>query len=204
MQQPAVFLDKDGTLLADVPYNVDPSMMRFAPGARDALALLASQPLRLFVISNQKGVALGKFDFAGIAPMEAHLKRMFASCGATLSGAYWCPHHPDGDVLPYAVHCTCRKPQPGMLSRAAREHSIDLPSSWFVGDILDDTEAGCRAGCRTILIDNGNESEWRYGPQRIPDFHVSDLYRAAQTIVRHREIDRAGLGVAHESTRGQR
>ncbi|WP_027209786.1 D-glycero-alpha-D-manno-heptose-1,7-bisphosphate 7-phosphatase [Burkholderia sp. WSM2232] len=182
MLQPAVFLDKDGTLLDDVPYNIDPSLMRLAPGARAALTLLASQPFALFVISNQSGVALGKFQRAALKDVEAKLASMFAECGATLAGAYWCPHHPDGSVAPYATACDCRKPAPGMLLRAAREHRLDLARSWFIGDILDDVEAGNRAGCRTILLDNGHETEWIEGPQRVPHARAADLHEAARIV----------------------
>ncbi|MEC5406068.1 HAD-IIIA family hydrolase [Paraburkholderia sp. MPAMCS5] len=184
MLQPAVFLDKDGTLLDDVPYNIQPSLMRLAPGAREALTLLASQPFTLFVISNQSGVALGKFARASLKDVEAELARVFAVCGASLSGAYWCPHHPEGTVAPYATACDCRKPAPGLLLRAAREHRLDLARSWFIGDILDDVEAGNRAGCRTILLDNGHETEWIEGPKRVPTARAPDLYEAARIVAR--------------------
>jgi len=184
MTNAAVLFDKDGTLLEDVPYNVDPALMRFAPGAREALTLLAAHGLRLFVVSNQSGVALGRFGYEALDEMEAHLRRMFEACGVTLAGAYWCPHHPEGIVARYAYRCACRKPAPGMLLQAAREHGIDLSASWFVGDILDDIEAGARAGCRTVLIDNGNETEWVSGPQRVPTLREPDLLRAALAIVR--------------------
>ena len=180
--QPAVFFDKDGTLLDDVPYNVDPARMRFASGAADTLALLAHYPLRLFVVSNQAGVALGRFPYAALDAVEARLRAMFASCGATLAGVYWCPHHPQGSVSPYAGHCECRKPAPGMLLRAAREHGVDLASSWMVGDILNDVEAGNRAGCRTILVDCGNETEWQTSSARVPYAFVTNLRDAAQMI----------------------
>lgn len=190
LPQPAVFLDKDGTLLDDVPHNVDPGQMRFARGAADALALLARHPLPLFVISNQSGVALGRFPYAALERVEARLRAMFASCGATLAGVYWCPHHPRGDVAPYARRCDCRKPAPGMLLRAAREHRIDLAASWMVGDILDDVEAGNRAGCRTILADCGNETEWQASPGRVPYAFVTNLRDAAQMIVETFEYER--------------
>jgi len=188
--QPAVFLDKDGTLLDDVPYNVDPARMRLARGAADALALLARHPLRLFVVSNQSGVALGRFPYPALQPVEARLRAMFAACGATLSGVYWCPHHPLGHVHPYARRCECRKPAPGMLLRAAREHGIDLASSWMIGDILDDVEAGNRAGCRTILVDCGNETEWQAAPRRVPYAFVTNLRDAAQMIADTFEYER--------------
>ncbi|MEX3958699.1 D-glycero-alpha-D-manno-heptose-1,7-bisphosphate 7-phosphatase [Trinickia sp. EG282A] len=183
MLEPAVFFDKDGTLLDDVPYNVDPTLMHFAPGVPEALSLLGAQGFALFVVSNQSGVALGRFPFEALADMESHLRAMFAACGVGLRAALWCPHHPKGVVPRYAVKCHCRKPAPGLIMRAAREHPLDMRRSWFVGDILDDVEAGSRAGCRTILIDNGNETEWRDGPLRRPTLRVPDVYRAALAIV---------------------
>jgi histidinol-phosphate phosphatase family protein len=188
----AVFLDKDGTVLNDVPYNVDPRKMRFAPGARAALELLALYPYRLIVVSNQGGVAHGRFAVEALDAVEHQLRAMFASCGAALDGFYWCPHDPRGHVGPYARACECRKPAPGMLVQAANDHQIDLRASWLVGDILDDVEAGNRAGCRTILLDNGNETEWRNGPRRAPFAHVGDLHVAARLIACDHERAAAG------------
>jgi D-glycero-D-manno-heptose 1,7-bisphosphate phosphatase len=187
MSRSALFLDKDGTLLDDVPYNIEPSCMRFAKGAREALALFAGQTFALFVVSNQAGIALGRFGMAALDAVEQRLHEMVASCGAKLDGVYWCPHHPAGCVPALALRCECRKPAPGMLLQAACDHDLDLPSSWFIGDILDDVEAGNRAGCRTILLDNGNETEWRYGPQRVPFARAADLHGAARIVVREVE-----------------
>jgi histidinol-phosphate phosphatase family protein len=192
MTQPAVFLDKDGTLLEDVPYNVDPALMQFAPGAREALALLAAYPFTLFVVSNQAGVALGKFAHTALHDVERRLQQLFAECGATLGGVYWCPHHPAGSVARYAVACDCRKPAPGMLLRAAHEHRLDLAQSWFIGDILDDVEAGNRAGCRTVLLDNGHETEWKLSAARVPRARAADLHEAAQIVV----LDGLPAGIA--------
>ncbi|WP_083615438.1 D-glycero-alpha-D-manno-heptose-1,7-bisphosphate 7-phosphatase [Paraburkholderia sp. SOS3] len=184
----AVFLDKDGTVLDDVPYNVDPRKMRFAPGARAALELLAAYPYRLIVVSNQGGVAQGRFAIGALDAVEHQLRVMFASCGASLDAFYSCPHDPRGHVVPYASACACRKPAPGMLLQAAHDHGIDLRASWLVGDILDDVEAGNRAGCRTILLDNGNETEWRDGPRRRPFAYANDLHGAARLIACEYEL----------------
>lgn len=198
--RPAVFLDKDGTLLDNVPYNVDPARMRLAPRAADALALLATSALPLFVVSNQSGVALGHFPYAALDGVEARLREMVDACGASLEGVYWCPHDTAGTVAPYACACTCRKPQPGMLTRASREYGIDLERSWMIGDILNDIEAGNRAGCRTILIDCGNETQWQMSPMRQPYAIVSDLHEAAQLIVeRHAYELRGGVRRLHEA-----
>ncbi len=90
---------------------------------------------------------------------------MFARCGATLAASTPARIIRSGRVPRYACACLCRKPMPGLLRRAAVDHDVDLQRSWFVGDILDDVEAGSRAGCRTILIDNGNETEWLVDPR---------------------------------------
>ncbi|WP_248323277.1 HAD-IIIA family hydrolase [Caballeronia sp. Sq4a] len=182
--KPAVFLDKDGTLLDDVPYNVDPAKVRLAPGARNALGIFARMNVPIVVISNQSGVALGKFDESALRHVERKLHELAAEAGARLTGIYWCPHHPQGTVARYARACECRKPAPGMIQRAARELNLDLARSWFVGDILDDIEAGHRAGCRAVLIDNGNETVWQRGPLREPDATVKDMGEAARIIER--------------------
>jgi len=180
---PAIFLDKDGTVLQDVPYNVDPAQMMFAPGAREGIERLARLRLPLIVVTNQPGIALRKFDFKALAGMKQRLRQMFQEAGAALDGIYVCPHHPDGSLAAYARSCACRKPAPGLLLAAARQHHIDLPRSWFIGDILDDVEAGRRAGCRTVLIDNGNETEWIMNARRRPDHCVADLAEAGRFLV---------------------
>ncbi|HEV7822758.1 MAG TPA: HAD-IIIA family hydrolase [Burkholderiales bacterium] len=181
----AVFLDKDGTILDDVPYNVDPARMRLAPGAHAALTILGSTRMPLIVVSNQAGVAHGRFAEAALQPVELKLARLFADRGARLAAFLYCPHHPDGSVPDYAVACDCRKPAAGMLQRAAAELKIDLACSWMVGDILDDIEAGRRAGCTTILVDRGNETEWRRSAVREPHFSVAGIDEAARLISAH-------------------
>ncbi|PLC48009.1 HAD family hydrolase [Pollutimonas subterranea] len=180
----AIFLDKDGTLLEDVPYNVDPTKMAFAPGARAGLARLGRLGLPIYVVSNQPGIAMGRFALDDLAPMVARLTDMFTQAGAVLGGFYYCPHHPRGTVTKHATLCDCRKPAPGLLLRAAAEHAIDLNMSWFIGDILDDVEAGRTAGCNTVLIDNGNETEWIINEWRKPHRMAPDLDEATDWIHR--------------------
>ncbi len=178
----AVFLDKDGTLVEDVPYNVDPALIVLVPGAAEGLLRLARLGYRLIVVSNQAGLALGRFDEAALEAAWRHLAGLLAAQDVTLDHFYYCPHHPEGSVGALATACTCRKPAPGMLLRAAAEHGIDLASSWMVGDILNDVEAGRRAGCRTVLVDVGNETEWLRSPLRTPDLVASSLAEAAAMI----------------------
>lgn len=183
MSERAVFLDKDGTLVEDVPYNADPARLRLTPGAAAGLRLLHRAGYRLIVVSNQSGVARGYFPETALRAVEARLRQLLAAAGVPLAGFYYCPHHPAGAVPAYAATCLCRKPAPGLVLRAAREQGVDPARSWLVGDILDDVEAGRRAGCRTVLIDNGNETEWRPGPFRTPDCVAADLLAAAEVIL---------------------
>jgi len=180
--QPAVFLDKDGTVLEDEPYNVDPDRMRFAPGARAGLCRLGRLGLPLIIISNQPGIGLGKASPRDLLLVRRRLESMFLSVHAVLAGFYYCPHHPQAVLARYACACDCRKPAPGLLRAAAKRHCIDLARSWFVGDILDDVEAGRRAGCRTILLDNGHETEWLRGAWRTPERIEPDLDGASRWI----------------------
>lgn len=181
--RPAVFLDKDGTLVHDVPYNVDPDCVRLRAGAGRALARLASAGYALVLVTNQSGIALGRFAAAALAPVWQRIDRLLAADGVRLEAVYHCPHHPQGVVAPYAGACACRKPQPGMLLAAARDLHLDLGGSWMVGDILDDVEAGRRGGCRTVLLDVGSETEWRRGALRTPDAVAGTLPEATDIIL---------------------
>lgn len=185
MRRAAVFLDKDGTLVEDVPYNVDPSRIRLTRGAGEAVRSLAAEGYRIVVISNQSGVARGFFAEAALTDVERHLRTLLAAEGVELDGFYYCPHHPQGKVAEYAIACDCRKPQPGMVRRAASDLALELQSSWFVGDILDDVEAGRRAGCQTVLLDTGHETEWIVTPLRRPSAVARDLPEAADIIRSH-------------------
>jgi histidinol-phosphate phosphatase family protein len=180
---PVVFLDKDGTLVEDVPYNVNPAQVRLAPGAANGLPRLAAAGFRLAVVSNQSGVARGYFPESALKGVETRLVELLGDIGVSLAGFFYCPHHPEGTIAGYAVACDCRKPAPGLVLAAARELGTDPRACWMVGDILDDVEAGRRAGCRTVLIDNGNETEWLPGPLREPHFRVRDLAEAADAIL---------------------
>jgi D-glycero-D-manno-heptose 1,7-bisphosphate phosphatase len=173
----AVFIDKDGTLVEDVPYNVDPARVELTPGAEEAVAAFAARGYRVIVVSNQPGIALGKLSVADLHNMETWLRALLPG----LHGFYYCPHAPD-------ALCACRKPAAGLLERAAREQKIDLAESWMIGDILHDVEAGRRAGCRTVLLDNGNETEWHITPERVPDHVAHDLAEAAALILEREAV----------------
>jgi len=179
----AVFLDKDGTLIENVPYNADPLRVMLARDAGRALRALKEHGFLLVVVSNQPGVALARFTLQSLTCVERRIQELLAPSAVEIDAFYYCPHLPQGPNVRYAVRCLCRKPQPGLLRQAAREWQIELTQSWLVGDILDDVEAGNRASCRTVLVDNGNETEWRLGAHRQPHHLVGTLHQAAGLIL---------------------
>jgi D,D-heptose 1,7-bisphosphate phosphatase len=148
----AIFLDKDNTAIPDIPYNIDPTLITLTEGAGEALHRLQRERYRLVMITNQAGVARGYFAEEAIAGVEAKMRALLRPFGVELDGFYYCPHHPEGTIEPYAICCDCRKPAPGMLLRAAADLDIDLGCSWMLGDIASDIHAGHNAGCTTILF----------------------------------------------------
>lgn len=178
----AIFLDKDGTLIHDMPYNVDTSLIRWNDGVFESLRLLKDRGYLLIVVSNQSGIAHGYFTEREMMIVRTKMYHDLVEAGARLDGFYFCPHHPDGVVADYAKVCHCRKPAPGMILQAADDFNIDLSQSWMIGDILNDIEAGNNAGCKTILINNGNETEWITTEERTPDFTVHNIKEAVEKI----------------------
>jgi len=180
----AIFLDKDGTLIPDIPYNVNPDLITISDNALYGLKLLQNAGYLLIVVSNQSGVARGYFEESKLLLVEVKLQELLVANNLILKGFYYCPHHPDGVVTRYSIDCNCRKPQPGMLLQAAIDIHIDLAASWMIGDILNDVEAGNRAGCKTILIDNGNETEWIKGEYRTPLYTYKTINDCAEFILK--------------------
>jgi D-glycero-D-manno-heptose 1,7-bisphosphate phosphatase len=181
----AVFIDKDGTLIRNIPFNTDPGQTILLSGAAAALKVLQQARYLLIVISNQPGIALGLLREEGLHHQYIQLAADLRRQHIHLNGLYYCPHHPMGSGM-YATSCICRKPSPGMLFRAAMDWNIDLSGSWMIGDILHDVEAGNKAGCKTILLNQGNETEWKKGQYRTPD-HICDNWKEiAQTISSYR------------------
>ena len=170
--RPALFIDKDGTLVENVPYNVDPARLKFMPGALEALRHIARWDFALVLVTNQSGLARGYFGRAQLdALLRTLAQRLWDEAGIRLQDVQVCPHAPGAGGRPA---CLCRKPAPGMLLRAARLHGLDLLRSWMVGDTLDDVEAAHRCGCRAVLLDTGGETLWRHGPLRTPEAMLPD------------------------------
>jgi D,D-heptose 1,7-bisphosphate phosphatase len=178
----AIFIDKDGTLIPDIPYNINPDLITLSEGVIEGLTLLKEDGYIFVVISNQAGIARGYFTLDKLEHVKEKLDKLLEPHQLKIEGFYFCPHHPAGKVPEYSIACNCRKPEPGMLLKAIEELNIDPEKSWMVGDILNDIEAGNRAGCRTVLVDTGNETEWISGPYRTPDFKTKTFLEAATFI----------------------
>ena len=131
--RPAVFLDRDGTLVEEVPYLHDPGRVVLLPGAA-ALGGLAAAGYALVVVTNQAGVARGLYDEAAVEAVHRRLAELLAGVGVRLDAVLHCPHHPEGTVPGYARACRCRKPGPGMLEAAAGRLGLDLAASWLIGN----------------------------------------------------------------------
>ncbi len=144
----AVFLDRDGVInhkASEGEYVTRWEDFHFLPGVADGIALLNRAGWSVIVISNQRCVAKGLLSIEELETIHRRMSEELFAAGAKLDGIYYCPHEKE-------FACDCRKPAPGMLLTAAKEHQIDLRSSWMIGDSETDVEAGKRAGCRTARL----------------------------------------------------
>jgi D-glycero-D-manno-heptose 1,7-bisphosphate phosphatase len=167
MSDPAIFLDRDGVIIVEANYLSDPEQVELLPGTAEAIAALNRAGAPAVVVTNQSGVARGYFPESRIRVIHERLDELLAEKGAHIEKYYHCPHHPTKGTGPYLKKCDCRKPEPGLLHRAAAELDLDLGRSFMVGDKLSDTTAGRNAGCRSILVRTGYGHT--YTPEQIND-----------------------------------
>lgn len=156
MSRKAAFIDRDGVLNEERAFVHRIEDFAFLPGAVEALRLLKSAGYLLVVITNQSGIARGLYSESDYLALTGHMREQLASAGVTLDAIEYCPHLPDARVARYRVECECRKPKPGMLTRAIRALDIEVGASFLVGDRLSDMEAGRAAGIgRCFLVRTG-------------------------------------------------
>jgi len=181
MGNKAVFLDRDGTLVHPRHYPSRAEDLVLYRGLPEELRILQQMGFKLVVITNQGGIAHGYFTERDLELMHTSLQDQLSEFGVRIDAFYYCPHHPEGNLAHLACECECRKPKPGMILQAAKDMNLDLSSSWMVGDILNDVEAGRKAGCKTILVDLGTESK-PSSPDRTPDYVARTTKHALQII----------------------
>lgn len=155
MSTRAVFIDRDGTLIEEAGYLNHLDRLTFFPYTVDAIRQLNRADFTVVVITNQAGIARGIVTEAFVAEAHAHISGRLAAGGARVDAFYHCPHHPDGTVPSLRTRCECRKPQPGLIRRAAADLDIDLSRSFTVGDRWHDLQAGHAVGTRTVLVRTG-------------------------------------------------
>jgi D-glycero-D-manno-heptose 1,7-bisphosphate phosphatase len=186
MSHKAIFLDRDDTLIDDPGYISHPNQVQLLEGVPEALNGFHKMDYKLVVVTNQSGIARGILTEDTLKTIHARFKELLAEQSAYVDAIYYCPYHVDGVIDRYKRPSGLRKPNPGMLLQAAEELDIDLSVSWCVGNSLSDVEAGQRAGCHTILIDQMSPTG-RAKPGQIRPDHVAVNLRETLNMVKQFE-----------------
>jgi len=174
IKKPVVFLDRDGTINKDVPYCSCPDEFILLSGAGEAIARLNQSGFAVVVITNQSGVARGYFTEGTLRLIHQKMQVDLARHKARVDAIYYCPHHPNDG-------CSCRKPEPGLIFRAAEELDLDLKKSFFIGDSPADVKAGKRVGCTTVLIDQNGKA----ATDCQADYICRNLSEGVEWIIKH-------------------
>jgi len=184
----AVFLDRDGTLIEESGYLDRLERLAFFPFSIDAVRVLNRAGFLVVVVTNQAGIARGIVKESFVAEAHRHIADRLGAGGATIDGFYYCPHYPTGTVEQYRMVCDCRKPQPGLLRRAAADLDIDLARSFVVGDRWHDLAAGQAVGARGVLVRTGlgKRDEWKPEPGTAAAAIADNLMDAAAWILEQR------------------
>lgn len=177
--RPAAFLDRDGTIIVDRDYPGDPDAVVLIPGAAEAIVRLRQSGLPALMITNQSGIGRGLITEADYRAVQARTEALLAEHGATLDGAYYCPHAPDR-----VPACECRKPGPGLYVQAAREHGVDLSASYFIGDRMRDVVPGVEFGGTGYLVRGTEEVDEGALPRRVSP--VDSLAEATELLLANR------------------
>jgi len=192
MKNKAVFLDRDGVIneliyykeqgIIDSPFTVE--QFKLFPNVEKAIKKIQKLGFKTIIVSNQPGIAKKNFTINTFEKVREKMKKDLKKMDAEIDFEYYCFHHPDGKISKYKKICKCRKPKPGMLYNAAKEHNINLSKSWMIGDGITDIQAGNLAGCKTILIgrmkcDLCKIMEYE---KVKPDFIAPNLYKASLII----------------------
>jgi D-glycero-D-manno-heptose 1,7-bisphosphate phosphatase len=184
--RPAVFLDRDGTMIEDVGYLDHLNRVSFFPWTVDAVRALNRAGFALVVVTNQSGVARGFFSESFVDATHRHMSERLRDGGARIDAYYYCPHHPGGSVAPYVRDCDCRKPAAGLVERASRELRLDPARSFVVGDRQGDIELARAVGAKGVLVRTRPETDPEMHEMVAPDAIVDNLAAAASWILTHR------------------
>ena len=179
----AAILDRDGTIIADRDYISDPAEVALLPNAAPGLRRLAALGLRLVVVTNQSGIGRGCFDESQLAAVNNRMEELLRDEGIEIAGIWHCPHRPDDG-------CSCRKPNAGLVDRAAQALGFDPGRAVVIGDKASDIELGKRIGAATILVRTGYGAGTAASGAAEPDRIADDLLDAAEIAAELVEQDR--------------
>ena len=184
---PAVFVDRDGTMIEDVGYLDRLERLMLFPYTIDAIRLLNRGGFKVVVVTSQAGVAHGSVTEEFLGEVHGVITERVAEAGGRIDSFYYCPHHPYAAVEKYRTECDCRKPKPGMILNAARDLSLDLSRSFTVGDRWRDIEMGVAAGTKGVLVETGyGKTEAPRRPAHLPAVPVvANLIDATSLILRN-------------------
>ncbi len=192
MKNKAVFLDRDGVIneliyykelgIIDSPFTVE--QFRLFPDVEKAIKKFKKLGFKTIIVSNQPGIAKKNYTIETFEKVREKMKKELKRRDAEIDFEYYCFHHPAGKIKKFRKICNCRKPKPGLLLSAAKEHNIDLSKSWMIGDGITDIQAGVTAGCKTILIGRMKCELCKIMKNKgiMPDFITPNLYKASLII----------------------
>ncbi|MEZ2225976.1 D-glycero-alpha-D-manno-heptose-1,7-bisphosphate 7-phosphatase [Microcoleus sp.] len=163
----AILCDRDGTLIEDSHFLSHPDQIEWIPGVLEALKFLKTLDISVLVVTNQSGVARGYFPVEAVEAVNDKMRRDAEAATGAIAEFYYCPHHPQGQVIKYSYVCECRKPSPGLFLQAIADHSLDPTRCWAIGDRLRDVEPGLQLGMKAFLVETG------YGIQEQQDLSKS-------------------------------
>jgi D-glycero-D-manno-heptose 1,7-bisphosphate phosphatase len=178
----AVFLDRDGTINVEVDFLTSPNQLQIIPRADAAIRELNNFGVKVFIVTNQSGIARGFLTEETLADIHHELSSQLRRVQAHIDAYYYCPHFPGTNDARYNIECECRKPKTGMLLQAAREHAIDLRQSFTIGDRCRDVEMGKAVGAMTTMVATGYGASEKKDCLGEPDFFAEDLYDAVQFV----------------------
>jgi len=192
MGNKAVFLDRDGVIteiiyhkemgIIDSPFHVD--QIKLLPDVGKAINNFHNLGYKVIIVSNQPVIAKNHFEMNTFNQMKEKVKTELIKQAASVDAEYYCLHHPEGIIKDYTMVCSCRKPKPGLILKAADEHNINLSESWMIGDGITDIIAGSQAGCKTILIGRMKCDLCKLMEDKgaKPDFITPNLFKASLII----------------------
>jgi D-glycero-D-manno-heptose 1,7-bisphosphate phosphatase len=169
MNRTGIFLDRDGTINEEVDYLSSPLDLHLIPGAAEAIREANESGFKVFIITNQSGIARGILTEERLSEIHAALLSELAAQHARVDGIYYCPHHPDFGESPYRAVCDCRKPGTGMIDAAVKRFGIDIGKSFVIGDRMLDVQTGNNSGATSILVLTG------YGRQELELCRLNDV-----------------------------